>query len=331
MIIDSVFEILKRDKSSTATKIWNELWEKEKEKRKNKIYFNRTIQKSLKSLFGRGKITRLNFRTEKGYIYGLTTKDCWDYCFKNRVVPERLIKQFFWLLKERMCVTNLELKEIGFPYWLIRRWIEKKLVKEGKYIKIHRVNNDLRIYYPPELESKLPFYLKSDQFQEIYEEYCLSKRKIQGVGPILEEIVEELMKKMGYEYRKQFPVFERFYVGELKHKVFAVLDGFAFKKLEHFGIHKVIIECKNWKSPLRLNKITRLDTVREFCFKNGADIWFFALSGGYRSVWNYVRHRPYIQILSEKDLRELCGKYRVKSYLKIAKEYGTLRKYVRYH
>jgi len=296
-LIELVWRIIQEQGASTASELTEILWEEGRWRAKSKRNFNRAIIKALNTLFAKGKITKLNFRTERGFVYGLSREKCFEYLFKNDLAPERLLKQFFFLLGEKGFVTNLELKDLGFKPWQIRKWIERKLGREGCYIKIHRVNNELRVYYYPRYENQLELYLRSEEFKEIYEEWK-KRREPQKLGRALEEVVEEIYKKMGYEFKKQFAVL-------WKDKVIAVLDGLALKRKGN-DYDFVIVECKNWYKPITVASIAHLIDIRNLFFMRRGRIHIFALNGAFQSVWRFLRFHPYVRIFSKKHFKELC-------------------------
>lgn len=150
--------------------------------------FNRFVAKTLHKFYAAGKVTALNFRTQKGRIYGTSADNCWRYLFEREIAPERLIKTFMRLIGEQCFVTNIELKNLGFTSHLIYQWIEKKLGNEGNYVMLHKVNEHIKVYFLPRYAGQLEAYLMSDQFREIYEKYLIKHSFVHETGKLLETI-----------------------------------------------------------------------------------------------------------------------------------------------
>jgi hypothetical protein len=293
--------------------------------------FNRFVAKTLYKLYASGKITCLKFRTVKGRIYGISTDNCWNYLFQNEIAPERLIKTFMNLIGSQCFVTNIELRELGFDSNTISTWIDGKLAKQGNYIKVHKISTDLKIYYLPRFHGQLSDYLNSNQFMEIYSKYCFKRSIVHESGKILEQITEELYRKMGYEYRRQFPVFD-YHIRENKdpkqedRKLIAFLDGLAFKKIEEGNSPNdlVIVECKNCMKPITFLDIAHLIYIRQIKFKGRGEIHVIALNGVTKSIWSNIRFYPFIRIIDWKDFKDKCEKYLPETYVRLKEEYGSL-------
>jgi hypothetical protein len=294
--------------------------------------FNRFVAKVLHKLYASGKITALRFKTQKGRIYGISADECWKYLFDRGIAPERLIKTFMRLIGEQCFVTNIQLKNMGFTSEHIRQWIEKKLGAEGNYIMVHKVNEHIKVYFLPRYFGQLENYLNSPEFQEIYEKYCLERSFVHEAGKVLEAIVEELYRKMGYEYRKQFPIFD-YHVREDKdpknedRKLIAFLDGLAFKKVEDGNSPNdlIIIECKNCMQPISFHQIAHLIYIRQIKFKGRGEIHIIALNGATKSVWNNIRFYPFIRVIGWKEFKEKCEKYKPETYVKVKERFGDFR------
>jgi len=289
--------------------------------------FNRFVDKVLKKLYADGKITRLHFRTTKGRIFGLSVEDCWNYIFKNQLAPERLLRTFMRLLGSQGFVTNIELKEMGFTNYQIELWIEKKLAREGNYIKIHEVTHDIKVYCLPRYYGQLELYLKSDQFQEIYEKYCRKKEFCKSMGNYLEDIVEELFKKKGYHVYKHYmvrdKVYERTENGEFQEKetIVAEVDIFCYDPVNH---EVVLIECKNESGIIGIGSLNKLLYLRNVKYKgNGKILLIDPFDNIGSSIWNSLKFYPYLRVWKSKDLEEECEKYQVETYLKLKEQFGS--------
>jgi len=203
-----VYRAIEHLKACSVAELANHIWYSEENSNlnfKSLEVFNRYVDRILQQLYAAGKITRLNFRTEKGRIYGLSIEDCWDYVFRNDLAPEKLIKTFIHLIGSQGFVTNVELKELGFSHYVIEKWIEKKLCKEGNYIMMREATGDshIKVYFLPRYVGQLEAYFNSSQFKEIYAKYCLKRKFSEYIGDFLEDIVAELFEKKGYQVKKR--------------------------------------------------------------------------------------------------------------------------------
>lgn len=338
-ITSIIYRALEKLGACSVSDLATYIWESDKEgiatdHFKSLQVFNRFVAKVLKKMYARGKITCLRFRTIKGRIYGISTEACWRYLFEKGIAPERLIKTIYFLIGQQGFVTNVELKELGFPASQIKLWIDKKLVNEGAYLMMYRVNENIKVYFPPQLRGQLENYLKSEQFAEIYSKYVYKRTFSHELGKLLEKITEELYKKMGYEYRSQFPVFD-YHVneetGKEEKKLIAVLDGLAFKKIEEGNSPNdlIIVECKNVEKPISFHKIFHLIFIRNNKFKGRGEIHVIALNGATQSVWKNIRFYPFIRIIGYKQFVELCEKYKPETYVMLKRKFGGLREAIK--
>lgn len=335
-ITSIIYRALEKLRATTVSELATYIWESDEQeiatgRFKSYHVFNRFVAKTLKKFYAKGKITCLRFRTSKGIVYGISSEDCWKYVFEKELVPTKLIKTFMQLIGQQGFVTNIELKEMGFTSGQIKYWIEKKLWKEGNYIICYRVNDHIKVYFPPKLYGQLQNFLNSDYFREIYEKYTFEKSLSHELGKVLEKIVEELYKKMGYEYRSQFPIFD-YGINEEDpknndKKLIAVLDGLAFKRIEDGNSPNdlIIVECKNCTEPITFSKIAHLIFIRNNKFKGRGEIHVIALNGVTKTVWKMLRFYPFIRIINWKKFKELCEKYKPETYLKIKEQFGEFK------
>jgi hypothetical protein len=342
-ITQLIYESLCKLGACTVTDLAQNIWESDEtgiatQHFKDLQVFNRFVASTLYKLYAQGKITCLKFRTARGRVYGITVEDCWKYLFQNDLAPERLIKAFMSLLGSQGFVTNLELRELGFDTKSISKWIDTKLAKEGGYVRVHKFSTDLKIYFLPRYQGQLTNYLNSEQFMRIYDKYCLKRSFVHESGRVLELIVEELYKKMGYEYRKHFPIFD-YNIREDKkseneeRQLLAILDGLAFKKIEDGNSPNdlIIVECKNCMKPITFQDIAHLIYIRQIRFKGRGEIHIIALNGVTKGVWNNIRFYPFVRIIDWKDFRDKCEKYLPETYVKLREEFGTLSRPVLRH
>jgi hypothetical protein len=335
-ITDLIYRSLVKLGACSVSELAQAIWESKESEvatRHFKSYqvFNRFVAKTLHKLYASGKITCLRFRTVKGRIYGTSIEECWNYLFRNEIAPERLIKTFMQLIGSQGFVTNIELRELGFDTNSISFWIDKKLAREGSYVSVYKISSELRVYYLPRYQGQLQDYLNSKHFKEIYEKLSFKRSLAYNAGKLLEDIVKELYKKMGYEYKQHFPIFD-YDIKEDKDpkheekRLIAILDGLAYKKIEEGNSPNdlIIVECKNCLRPITFQQIAHLIYIRQIKFKGRGEIHVIALNGVTKSVWNNIRFYPFIRIIDWKEFREKCEKYLPEIYAKLKEDFGTL-------
>ena len=165
-LIKIISKVMEKERATSVRELAENLWESPdcNTSAKSLEIFKKVVKKSLEIMYARGKITKLRFKVPTGcgytFVYGLSQEDCWNYCFKKGYAPEKLIRTLSYLLGSQGFVTNLELQELGFSFKIIKRWVEKKLIKEGNYLKVHEVLKNLKVYYLPHLEGQLDAYLR---------------------------------------------------------------------------------------------------------------------------------------------------------------------------
>ncbi|MEM5805507.1 MAG: hypothetical protein QW156_03285 [Candidatus Aenigmatarchaeota archaeon] len=287
--------------------------------------FNRYVDRILQQMYSVGKVSRLNFRTEKGKIYGLFIEDCWDYIFRNNL-PEKLIKAFMRLLGSEGFVTNVELKELGFSSYVIEKWIERKLCKEGNYIQMYNVSGDfqIKVYFLPRYFGQLELYLNSPQFKEIYNKYCVQRNFGNYLGHFIEDIVAELFTKKGYEVKKRVRVIDVIQdKGTEKEKIIAEVDVFCFNPKDG---EILLIECKTTNHTIGIGHLHKLIYLRNIRYKgSGKIILIDPFDNIGSSIWSSLPLYPYLRIWKLKDLVRECEQYQPETYMKLKKEFGDLR------
>jgi len=314
-LIKIISKVMEKERATSVRELAENLWESPdcNTSAKSLEIFKKVVKKSLEIMYARGKITKLRFKVPTGcgytFVYGLSQEDCWNYCFKKGYAPEKLIRTLSYLLGSQGFVTNLELQELGFSFKIIKRWVEKKLIKEGNYLKVHEVLKNLKVYYLPHLEGQLDAYLRSDHFKQVYEKYCERIRPVHGIGKIFEDIVAEIYKRKGYKVIKQFPILElRHEPGKEDRKVYFAyrLDLLAFKPIEEGNSPNdlIIVECKNRQKPISIGLIWHLIPIRNNHFKGRGEIHVYAFNGATRSVWSAIKEFPYLRIINKRKFYE---------------------------
>lgn len=292
--------------------------------------FNRYVDRILQQLYAAGKIVRLNFRTEKGRIYGLTIEDCWDYIFRNDLAPKKFIKTFMYLLGSQGFVTNVELKELGFSQYVIEKWVERKLCKEGNYVMVHEATNDshIKVYFLPRYLGQLEAYLNSPQFREIYNKYCLKRKFSEHIGDFLEDIVAELFEKKGYQVHKRVWIKDIIRENDKeKEKIIGEVDVFCFNPEDG---EIILIECKTTSSVIGIGHLHKLIYLRNIRYKGcGKILLIDPFDNIGNSVWASLPLYPYLRVWKLKDLVKECEKYKPETYMKIKTEFGGLKEAIK--
>jgi hypothetical protein len=324
-----VYRAIEHLKACSVAELASHIWYSEENSNlnfKSLEVFNRYVDRILQQLYAAGKITRLNFRTEKGRIYGLSIEDCWDYVFRNDLAPEKLIKTFIHLIGSQGFVTNVELKELGFSHYVIEKWIEKKLCKEGNYIMMREATGDshIKVYFPPKYVGQLEAYFNSPQFKEIYAKYCLKRKFSEYIGDFLEDIVAELFEKKGYQVKKRVWVKDVIREGEKeKQKIIGEIDVFCFNPEDG---EIILIECKTTSSIIGIGHLHKLIYLRNIRYKGSGKILLIdPFDNIGNSIWSSLPLYPFLRIWKLKDLIRECEKYQPETYLRIKKEFGDLR------
>ncbi|MFH8086958.1 MAG: hypothetical protein QW609_04020 [Candidatus Aenigmatarchaeota archaeon] len=272
-----IYRALERMKACSVSELANHIWYSDENSNfKSLEVFNRYVDRILQQLYAAGKVVRLNFRTEKGRIYGLTIEDCWDYIFRNNLAPEKLIRNFMYLLGSEGFVTNVELKELGFNNYVIEKWIERKLCKEGNYIMMHNASGDnqIKVYFLPRYFGQLEAYLNSSKFREIFSKYCLKRKFGNYIGHYIEDIVAELFEKKGYQVKKRVWIKDLIRDGNKeKEKVIGEVDVFCFNPEDG---EIILIECKTTSNIIGIGHLHKLIYLRNIRYK-GSGKFFLSL------------------------------------------------------
>jgi len=288
-------------------------------------HFQRYLNLLTKNQF----LSRTNFTTPRGRIYCIRGEEhlLWKYCLEYKLIPSTT-PLFLKLLKERKCISALELKNEGFDTPDIQ-FFTQKFSRETKLLKIAKVEG-LNVFYREKKDIKK--WIK-ERLTKLQKSVIKEWKRRQEQGKYFEDLIEAFYQLQGFETKKRqwfkTPISqERFEVDVLATKHF-------FPNSEHTKPIIICVQCKAWKG-CRLGKEHILNAtgvllwsgkVKELFPSAIIDFWSYHISD-YLFKKSVFINNPSIRLFSTKEISQafklvqklrpkVLRKYKVKKKVKV--------------